>query len=335
MTHADNSLPELHPADGPWSIYLHVPFCASRCGYCDFNTYVLSAMGDDAVAGYLDAAHQELELAADALGDAQPPVSTIFFGGGTPTMLSPVQLGELIDHIRTLWGIDPDAEVTTEANPETLSVEVLAGLLKAGINRLSMGMQSADEYVLTVLDRRHWPGRAVEMAQLARQVGFDDVSLDLIFGAPGENFDSWRHSLDVTLTAEPDHISAYSLSFFVVTRLRLQPRFGRLLRVRCAVGGMFLSLQFATLDRTGHRDVISHHLTRIAQLTSGRGNRDPTSRSCGARGAFVHRASSGLTWDRRRAETRTTPVITDHVDPTGHVALIITGTYRPWQPSSS
>lgn len=98
MTHADNSLPELHPADGPWSIYLHVPFCASRCGYCDFNTYVLSAMGDDAVAGYLDAAHQELELAADALGDAQPPVSTIFFGGGTPTMLSPVQLGAHRSH---------------------------------------------------------------------------------------------------------------------------------------------------------------------------------------------------------------------------------------------
>ena len=124
-------------------------------------------------------------------------------------MLSPVQLGELIDHIRTLWGIDPDAEVTTEANPETLSVEVLAGLLKAGINRLSMGMQSADEYVLTVLDRRHRPGRAVEMAQLARQVGFDDVSLDLIFGTPGENLDSWRHSLDAALTAKPDHISAY------------------------------------------------------------------------------------------------------------------------------
>lgn len=228
MTHADNSLPELHPADGPWSIYLHVPFCASRCGYCDFNTYVLSTMGDDAVAGYLDAAHRELELAADALGDAQPPVSTIFFGGGTPTMLSPVQLGELIDHIRTLWGIDPDAEVTTEANPETLSVEVLAGLLKAGINRLSMGMQSADENVLTVLDRRHRPGRAVEMAQLARQVGFDDVSLDLIFGAPGENRDSWRYSLDATLTAEPDHISAYSLIVEEGTRLAGRIRRGEL-----------------------------------------------------------------------------------------------------------
>ena len=118
--------------------------------------------------------------------------------------------------------------VTTEANPETLSVEVLAGLLKAGINRLSMGMQSADEYVLTVLDRRHRPGRAVEMAQLARQVGFDDVSLDLIFGAPGENFDSWRHSLDVTLTAEPDHISAYSLIVEEGTRLAGRIRRGEL-----------------------------------------------------------------------------------------------------------
>ena len=161
MTHSDSSFPELHPADGPWSIYLHVPFCVSRCGYCDFNTYVLSAMGNVAVAGYLKAVHRELELAADVLGAGQPPVSTIFFGGGTPTMLSPVQLGELVDHIRTLWGTDLNAEITTEANPETLSGEVLAGLLKAGINRLSMGMQSADEFVLTVLDRRHRPGRCL------------------------------------------------------------------------------------------------------------------------------------------------------------------------------
>ena len=188
MTHADGDLPQLQAADGPWSIYLHVPFCASRCGYCDFNTYVLSAMGEDAISGYLEAAHRELDLAGQ-MWRWRPAVSTIFFGGGTPTMLTPAQLGELVDHIRTAWGIDDDAEITTEANPETLDEDVLSGLLAAGINRLSMGMQSSDESVLTILDRRHRPGRAVEMARLARQVGFDDVSLDLIFGTPGEDME--------------------------------------------------------------------------------------------------------------------------------------------------
>ncbi|WCC81052.1 radical SAM family heme chaperone HemW [Cutibacterium equinum] len=225
MTPPDGHLPALQPADGPWSIYVHVPFCASRCGYCDFNTYVLSAMGDDAVSGYLAAAHREMDRAAQVLGQ-RPAVSTIFFGGGTPTMLTADQLGELVDHVRTVWGINDDAEITTEANPETLDEDVLSGLLEAGINRLSMGMQSSDEHVLTILDRRHRPGRAVEMAQLARRVGFDDVSLDLIFGTPGEDLDSWRRSLDAALTAEPDHVSAYSLIVEEGTRLAARIRRG-------------------------------------------------------------------------------------------------------------
>ncbi|BDY02077.1 radical SAM family heme chaperone HemW [Cutibacterium avidum] len=227
MTHADGDLPQLQAADGPWSIYLHVPFCASRCGYCDFNTYVLSAMGEDAISGYLEAAHRELDLAGQ-MWRWRPAVSTIFFGGGTPTMLTPAQLGELVDHIRTVWGIDDDAEITTEANPETLDEDVLSGLLAAGINRLSMGMQSSDEFVLTILDRRHRPGRAVEMARLARQVGFDDVSLDLIFGAPGEDLGSWRCSLEAALSAEPDHVSAYSLIVEEGTRLAARIRRGEL-----------------------------------------------------------------------------------------------------------
>ena len=227
MTHADGDLPQLQAADGPWSIYLHVPFCASRCGYCDFNTYVLAAMGEDAIPGYLEAAHRELDLAGQ-MWRRRPAVSTIFFGGGTPTMLTPAQLGELVDHIRTVWGIDDDAEITTEANPETLDEDVLSGLLAAGINRLSMGMQSSDEFVLTILDRRHRPGRAVEMARLARQVGFDDVSLDLIFGAPGEDLGSWRCSLEAALSAEPDHVSAYSLIVEEGTRLAARIRRGEL-----------------------------------------------------------------------------------------------------------
>ncbi|MGK2308799.1 radical SAM family heme chaperone HemW [Cutibacterium sp. V970] len=227
MTHADGDLPQLSPTDGPWSIYLHVPFCASRCGYCDFNTYVLSAMDHDAISSYLEAAHRELDLAGQTLG-RRPEASTIFFGGGTPTMLAPGQLGELVDHVRTVWGVDDAAEITTEANPETLDEDVLSGLLEAGINRLSMGMQSSDEAVLTILDRRHRPGHAVKMAKLARQVGFDDVSLDLIFGAPGEDLGSWRRTLGAALEAEPDHISAYSLIVEEGTRLAARIRRGEL-----------------------------------------------------------------------------------------------------------
>ena len=184
-------------------------------------------MGEDAIPGYLEAAHRELDLAGQ-MWRRRPAVSTIFFGGGTPTMLTPAQLGELVDHIRTVWGIDDDAEITTEANPETLDEDVLSGLLAAGINRLSMGMQSSDEFVLTILDRRHRPGRAVEMARLARQVGFDDVSLDLIFGAPGEDLGSWRCSLEAALSAEPDHVSAYSLIVEEGTRLAARIRRGEL-----------------------------------------------------------------------------------------------------------
>lgn len=212
-------------AEQPFSVYIHVPFCAARCGYCDFNTYVLGSMGPGAVQAYLEAAHTEIDAAAAQFGGLGP-ARTLFFGGGTPTMLSPGQLGELVGHVHDAWGLASGAEVTTEANPETLDAQVLDGLLEAGVNRLSMGMQSADRGVLRLLDRVHTPGRAVEMARLARERGFDDVSLDLIFGTPGETLDSWRHSLQTALGASPDHISAYSLIVEEGTRLAARIRRG-------------------------------------------------------------------------------------------------------------
>ncbi len=212
-----------------FSVYIHVPFCAARCGYCDFNTYVLSTQGPDAVERYLAAAHGEIDAAAAGMaarGLEPGAASTLFFGGGTPTMLSPAQLGGLVRHVREAWGLAPGAEVTTEANPETLSAQVLDGLLEAGINRLSMGMQSADRGVLNLLDRVHTPGRAVEMARTARRCGFEDISLDLIFGTPGESLESWRTSLRTALEAGPDHISAYSLIVEEGTRLAARIRRG-------------------------------------------------------------------------------------------------------------
>lgn len=189
--YVDNSLLEFYLVDGLWSIYFYVFFCVLWCGYCDFNIYVLLVMGDDVVVGYFDVVYQEFELVVDVLGDVQFLVLMIFFGGGILMMFFLVQLGEFIDYICILWGIDFDVEVIIEVNFEIFSVEVLVGLLKVGINWLLMGMQFVDEYVLMVLDCCYWLGCVVEMVQLVCQVGFDDVSLDFIFGVFGENFDLW------------------------------------------------------------------------------------------------------------------------------------------------
>ena len=199
-------------ASTPLSIYVHVPFCKVRCGYCDFNTYTLDQLGpgggrDD----WLAAVHAELELASRVLGPMTPPVSTVFFGGGTPTLMSPAQLSEVLAVISERFGLQPDAEVTTEANPETVGPPELAALRAGGINRLSLGMQSAVPHVLATLDRVHTPGRALEVVAEARAAGFDQVSLDLIYGTPGESVDDWRRSLDAVCAAAPDHISAYAL----------------------------------------------------------------------------------------------------------------------------
>ncbi|MEL4358033.1 MULTISPECIES: radical SAM family heme chaperone HemW [unclassified Luteococcus] len=212
----------------PLSIYLHVPFCATRCGYCDFNTYTSNELQGTGTADYLRAAHAEIELARRVLGDDLPRASTVFFGGGTPTMLSGGELGGLLGHVRDAFGLAPDAEVTTEANPETVTPHLLDELLTAGFTRISLGMQSSDAGVLKVLERRHTPGRAVEAARLAHTAGFGDVSLDLIYGTPGESQDAWRASLEAALEAEPEHISAYALIVEDGTRLANQIRRGQL-----------------------------------------------------------------------------------------------------------
>ncbi|MGK0540239.1 radical SAM family heme chaperone HemW [Propionimicrobium lymphophilum] len=192
------------------SLYVHVPFCSKRCGYCDFNTYTPAQVGLGAVQAYLDAAHKEIDIAREIIGDGRK-LDTVFFGGGTPTLLDAEALGGLLGHAKECFGFSDDVEITTEANPETLDDDVLEHLLSAGFNRLSIGMQSSDETVLGVLDRVHQPGRAVQAAKRARQIGFSNISLDLIYGTPGESLESWRSSLLDALSAGPDHISAYSL----------------------------------------------------------------------------------------------------------------------------
>ncbi|HEY0716176.1 MAG TPA: radical SAM family heme chaperone HemW [Streptosporangiaceae bacterium] len=232
----DGSLPA-QALDGlgqrPFGVYVHVPFCATRCGYCDFNTYTALELGGGASRdNYPGQAAAEIQFARrvlrQAAGPAQVPVRTVFFGGGTPTLLPPGQLGGLLRVIDGEFGLVPGAEVTVEANPETITPPVLAQLRAEGITRISFGMQSSQPHVLAVLDRVHQPGRPAQCARWAREAGFEHVSLDLIYGTPGETDRDWRHSLEAALAAGPDHISAYALIVEDGTRLAARVRRGEL-----------------------------------------------------------------------------------------------------------
>jgi putative oxygen-independent coproporphyrinogen III oxidase len=196
----------------PLGFYVHVPFCASRCGYCDFNTYTADELGDGVTRGsYADTLLGEVRLARSVLPASAPPVSTVFFGGGTPTLLPAEHLGLILAEIGNEFGVAPDAEVTTEANPESVTPAYLAKLRDTGFTRISLGMQSAIPHVLAVLDRQHRPQRAIDAVAEARAAGFDHVNLDLIYGTPGETDADWQASLDTAVATGADHISAYAL----------------------------------------------------------------------------------------------------------------------------
>jgi putative oxygen-independent coproporphyrinogen III oxidase len=193
-------------------MYVHVPFCDTRCGYCDFNTYTAAELGPGVSRGsYADTVLHEIRLAADVLGDGIGPVSSVFFGGGTPTVLPAEHLGLIVGEISERFGAAEDVEITTEANPETVTPGYLAKLREVGFTRLSLGMQSAVPHVLEVLDRRHRPGRPEAAVAEAHAAGFEHVNLDLIYGAPYETDADWQRSLDAAIGARPDHISAYAL----------------------------------------------------------------------------------------------------------------------------
>jgi putative oxygen-independent coproporphyrinogen III oxidase len=214
-----------------FGIYLHVPFCTTRCGYCDFNTYTAAELGTLPGAGrstYIDAAIAELDLAVRALGPAAPAVSTIFVGGGTPTLLPADDLGRFVDAVADRFGLASGAEVTTESNPESIDAAGLSRLLERGFTRISFGMQSAVPHVLATLDRVHSPGRPQQAIREARAAGFTSTSLDLIYGTPGESLEDWRASLDGALAAAPDHLSAYALIVEDGTQLAARIRRGEL-----------------------------------------------------------------------------------------------------------
>ena len=212
----------------PFGVYVHVPFCTVRCGYCDFNTYTLTELGVDgaSVGTYADVALRELDLAAHVLGGTAPAVQTVFFGGGTPTTMAASDLVRVLDGIRTRFGLTDDVEVTTEANPDSVTAESLRTLAAGGFNRISFGMQSAVPHVLATLERSHDPANVATAVEGAKAAGLM-VSVDLIYGTPGESLRDWRTSLDAAIDLEPDHISAYALVVEEGTKLGAQVRRGQ------------------------------------------------------------------------------------------------------------
>lgn len=229
---ADGILPSTAAVDAharDFGVYLHVPFCRVRCGYCDFNTYTATELRGVSQSDYAGHAVREVGFAADALrvsGVPDRPVSTVFFGGGTPTLLPPGDLSAMLGAVRDAWGLADGAEVTTEANPDSVDADDLQRLADAGFTRVSFGMQSAVPHVLATLERTHDPARIPLVVGWAREAGLQ-VSLDLIYGTPGESLDDWSRSLDTALACEPDHLSAYALIVEQGTKLARQIRSGQ------------------------------------------------------------------------------------------------------------
>ena len=230
----DGALPESVAAGAgarAFGVYLHVPFCRVRCGYCDFNTYTATELGGGASQqSYARTAIGEVAFAADVLRRAGLPdrvVSTLFVGGGTPTVLPVADLARMVGAVRDAWGIAADAELTTEANPDSVTQESLDGLAAAGFTRVSFGMQSAVPHVLATLERTHDPARVPEVVRWARETGLA-ASLDLIYGTPGESLDDWRRSVEAALGCGVDHVSAYALVVEPGTKMGAQVRRGEL-----------------------------------------------------------------------------------------------------------
>ena len=236
-------------------VYLHVPFCRVRCGYCYFNTYTSDELRGAKRSDYAGQAIAEVALAhqvLDVAGLPQRAASTVFFGGGTPTLLPAGDLIAMLAEVRVRFGLADDAEVTTEANPDSVDAAYLLSLRQAGFTRVSFGMQSAVPSVLATLERTHDPERIPLVVQWARDAGLA-VSLDLIYGTPGETLDDWRASLEHAIAQQPDHISAYALIVEDGTKLARQIRVGELEAPSDDLQADMYELADAMLEAAGYR----------------------------------------------------------------------------------
>ncbi len=212
------------------SFYIHIPYCTKRCGYCDFNTYTPQELNTPNLAlittPYIDSAISEIELAKERVGKAMVP--TIFFGGGTPSLMPAGEIARVIKSIEDNFELDSNIEITLEANPDTVDESYLKAIRAAGVNRISIGMQSVKSHVLAALDRTHNPENVMRASELARKVGIEHLSVDLIYGVPGESLEDWRSTFESALTLPIDHISAYALIVESGTKLAARVKRGEL-----------------------------------------------------------------------------------------------------------
>ncbi len=250
---ADGALPQGTAVDAPFGVYVHVPFCSVRCGYCDFNTYTADELRGATRAGYPADVAAELALAGRVLGALGPvrPAQTVFFGGGTPTLLPADDLVGMLARVADAFGLAEGAEVTVEANPDSIDAAGLARLRDGGVTRVSFGMQSAVPHVLAALDRTHDPARVPQVVAWARDAGLE-VSLDLIYGAPGESQDDWQRSLDAAVAMGPDHVSAYALIVEEGTALARRIRRGELVAPDDDAQAAMYEAADATLGAAGY-----------------------------------------------------------------------------------
>lgn len=224
-----NRLATLREPDS-FHAYVHIPFCEVRCGYCDFNTYTASELGEVSRSEFDSALISEIEFAANVLSESEilpRQLSSVFFGGGTPSLMAGEQIHRILNQLISKFGLAKDAEITLEANPESTSPELLEQLVSAGVNRISFGAQSFDPEVLSVLDRTHRPELLSPLVSNAKDLGLR-TSIDLIYGAPGESIESWTATLDAAIALGTEHISAYSLIVEEGTKLATKIRRGLL-----------------------------------------------------------------------------------------------------------
>ncbi|MFC5939338.1 radical SAM family heme chaperone HemW [Corynebacterium choanae] len=240
--------------DDHLGVYIHVPFCASRCGYCDFNTYTAKELaGGFSIAGYLAALSQELENAAEILAASTTPhgADTVFFGGGTPSLLGADTLAQVLAEVSRTIGLAPNCEITTEANPESTSPDFFATLHDSGFTRVSLGMQSTSSRVLSLLGRKHSPGRALQAAEEAIAAGFTHVNLDMIYGTPTETEAEVAATLQAIIETGVDHVSAYSLIVEAGTAFARRVSRGELIQTDDDVLAQRYELIAATLQAHG------------------------------------------------------------------------------------
>ena len=279
-------------AGRPLSLYVHVPFCRVRCGYCDFNTYTTGFGPGADPHSYAASVLSEADLAVSVLqhaGFSARPASTVFFGGGTPTMLAPRELAAILRGLQDRFGLVAGAEVTTEANPETVDQQALEDLAKAGFTRVSFGMQSAAPHVLATLDRLHRPERVPQVVTWAKQAGLQ-ASVDLIYGTPGESLQDWRISLDAAIAMEPDHISAYALVVEPGTKMGAQVARGELAEPDPDSEATKYEIADQVLASAGYR---WYEISNFARIQHGEEHVEGTQLSC----ASQHNLAYWRDWD--------------------------------------